>query len=168
MRALLWGFQSELMSTRVLSVVMHQDSAWVHASCVAVADQGILVIGASGSGKSALALRMLSLGAGLVADDRVILEQDQDQVIATAVPHLSGVIEARQIGLLRAEPYGPAPLAYVVDLDREQPARLPDPVSIQVLGQCLPLFHGANVPSLPEALIQIATMGCLDPQWPSN
>jgi HPr kinase/phosphorylase len=53
----------------------------IHASCVVLAragepfgapgDAGILILGASGSGKSDLALRLIGRGALLVADDRV-------------------------------------------------------------------------------------------------
>ncbi len=45
----------------------------VHASCVAFGGAGVLILGPSGSGKSALALALMGLGAALVADDRVLL-----------------------------------------------------------------------------------------------
>ena len=38
----------------------------LHASCVCVKDKGILLIGASGTGKSDLALRLIDRGAMLV------------------------------------------------------------------------------------------------------
>jgi len=43
----------------------------IHASCVAVDGKGLLITGASGSGKSALALQLMAFGAHLIADDRV-------------------------------------------------------------------------------------------------
>ena len=42
----------------------------IHASCVAVRGEGVLILGASGQGKSDLALRLIDRGATLVADDR--------------------------------------------------------------------------------------------------
>ena len=42
----------------------------LHATCVAVDGRGLLILGPSGSGKSALALQLIALGAQLVADDR--------------------------------------------------------------------------------------------------
>ena len=56
----------------------------VHASCVTVQGRGVLITGASGSGKSALALSLMALGADLVADDRVILSLDRGRVMASA------------------------------------------------------------------------------------
>ena len=51
--------------------------AVLHGSCVALAappgvlPRGVLILGPSGAGKSTLALRLMALGATLVADDRV-------------------------------------------------------------------------------------------------
>ncbi|NVO57449.1 serine kinase [Rhodobacteraceae bacterium B1Z28] len=146
---------------------MDQDSACVHATCVAVEGQGVLIVGVSGSGKSALALRMMALGARLVADDRVDLRMKHSRVIATAVPQISGLIEARGVGLLQAQITGPVPLGYVVDLDQSEPARLPDPITIRVLRQTVPLLRCAGVPTLAEALIQLLKMGRVHPEWPS-
>ena len=41
----------------------------VHGTTVARAGRAVLILGASGTGKSALALQMIALGARLVADD---------------------------------------------------------------------------------------------------
>ena len=43
----------------------------IHATCIEVDGVGVLIRGASGSGKSDLALRLIDAGATLVADDRV-------------------------------------------------------------------------------------------------
>ena len=42
----------------------------VHATTIDIAGLGVLVMGASGSGKSDLALRLIAAGALLVADDQ--------------------------------------------------------------------------------------------------
>lgn len=156
------------MNIQALSDALNQDHACVHATCVAVGDTGLLIIGTSGAGKSALALEMMALGAGLVADDRTILSMRGDQIIADAVSGISGMIEARGIGLIRAATHGPVSLCYVVDLDQNEPARLPDPITIQVLRQTVPLLRGGGVPNLAAALIQLLKMGRVDPEWPST
>ncbi|MBM3488544.1 MAG: hypothetical protein FJX67_18250, partial [Alphaproteobacteria bacterium] len=46
----------------------------LHATCIAVDGIGVLVRGASGAGKSDLALRLIDAGARLVADDQVLVE----------------------------------------------------------------------------------------------
>ena len=50
----------------------------LHATAVAVAGRGLLIRGASGSGKSGLALEMMARGAQLVSDDRVIVSDRDD------------------------------------------------------------------------------------------
>lgn len=168
MRGLSWDFRSRIVETTSLANAEGQTTAWIHATCVAVEGRGILILGLSGAGKSALALQMMALGAELVSDDRVALAMKGDQVVADTVPPIYGLIEARGIGLLRATPAGPASVHYVVDLDQKETARLPEHHFIPVLRRTVPLLRGAGVPNLAAALIQIAKMGRVDPEWPST
>ncbi len=168
MPGLFWGFLSSVMAIAPLSDVAGRDTACIHATCVAVRRRGLLIFGASGSGKSALALQMMALGAGLVSDDRVALEMQDGQVLANAAPEIHGLIEARGIGLLRAEPAGPVPVEFVVDLDAAEPTRLPEHSNILVLRQTVPLLRGAGLPNLAAALMQLAKMGRVDPEWPNT
>ena len=69
---------------------------------LAVAGRGLLILGPSGAGKSALALQIMALGGQLVADDRVELTRQGDEVIARCPAPLRGLIEARGLGLGRA------------------------------------------------------------------
>ncbi|MCF7698182.1 HPr kinase/phosphorylase [Loktanella sp. M215] len=115
----------------------------VHATAVAVMGKAVLIHGASGRGKSNLALRMMAFGADLVADDRVVLTLRGADVLASCPPALRGLIEARGMGLLRATPAPPTRLSCVVDLDRESEARLPVPQTVTVLGCDFPLLHPA-------------------------
>ncbi|WP_299637148.1 serine kinase [uncultured Ruegeria sp.] len=156
------------MHVDTLSHAKGQDRACVHASCVSLAGRGLLIIGSSGTGKSGLALQMMAFGADLVADDRVNLEMKHHRVFASAVPQIRGLIEARQFGLLAADPTGPVPLDYVVDLDQHEPQRLPDPLMISVLRQTVPLLRGAGVPNLAAALMQLLGNGRVNPEWPNK
>jgi len=97
----------------------------VHASCVVANGRAALIRGQSGSGKSALALRLLALGAGLVADDRTHLRHERGMVLAEAPAAIRGLIEARGVGILNAPAAGAAPLALVVDMDRHETEHLP-------------------------------------------
>ena len=59
----------------------------IHGSCIvldkaaatfaAPPGDGVLILGASGAGKSSVALKLLAMGARLVADDRVELFEDE-------------------------------------------------------------------------------------------
>jgi len=74
----------------------------------------------SGSGKSALALELLALGARLVADDGTLLRRDaaRPRLWAAAGEGLPARIEARGVGLIPARLVGPVPLyATLVKLD---------------------------------------------------
>ncbi len=156
------------METTTLAQAEGQNTAWIHATCVAVEDRGILILGPSGVGKSDLALQLMALGAQLVSDDRVALDMKDDQVLADTVPPIYGLIEARGVGLLRAAPAGATAVHFVVDLEQIETARLPEHHFIRVLRRTVPLLRGAGVPNLAAALIQIAKMGRVDPEWPST
>ena len=156
------------MSGQTLLDIQHQDTAILHATCVAAEGRGALILGRSGAGKSALALQMLALGAELVSDDRVELRMVGENAVADAAPNLRGLIEARGIGLLRAGAAGATPVSYVVDLDQTEPARLPEPTKTVVLRQTVPLLRAAGVPNLAAALMQLLKMGRVDPEWPST
>ncbi len=156
------------MTITPLSEIADQGSACIHGTCVAVQEKGLLIIGASGTGKSSLALQMMALGAQLVADDRVELTGQADHVMAAGLPQIRGLIEARGIGLLRAEAARPVRLAFVVDMDQAEPARLPEPTEILVLKQTVPLLRGAGVPNLAAGLIQLVKMGRVAPEWPNT
>lgn len=97
----------------------------VHASCVAVDGRGLVILGPSGSGKSALALQLMALGARLVADDRTLLSVRGGDLIAACPPALRGRIEARGVGILSADPLPEAPVALAVDLGATGTERLP-------------------------------------------
>ncbi len=125
-----------------------------HATAVAVSGRGLLIRGASGSGKSSLALAMMAHGAQLVADDRVIVRARDGALWLEAPAPLEGLIEARGIGLLGAETSGPVRLFAVLDLDREEEARLPQRRETMLQGQRIPLLHKTAHPYFPAALMQ--------------
>ncbi len=109
----------------------------LHASCVAVDGRGLLILGPSGAGKSALALRLMALGARLVADDRTLLVPRGGRLYASCPPAIAGRIEARGIGILAAKPLPEAEVALVADLATQETARLPPHRRI--------VFHGIEV-----------------------
>lgn len=134
----------------------------VHASCVAQAGRAVLIRGAAGSGKSGLALRLLALGADLVADDRTRLWRAGDRVMADAPDTIRGRIEARGMGLLCLPAAGPRPLALVVDLDRSGSERLPPLRETRIAGAALPLVHGSEHAHFPAAIALYLRYGVLE------
>ncbi|MDR0810582.1 MAG: serine kinase [Gemmobacter sp.] len=126
----------------------------LHASCIALAGRGLLILGPSGAGKSVLALELMAFGCALVADDRVDLRRDGDRLVASAPPQLSGLIEARHVGLLQADALASVPLVLAVDLARREVERLPHIRQFDLLGCHLDLVLGAGNPHLSPALLQ--------------
>ncbi|MDX2482799.1 MAG: HPr kinase/phosphatase C-terminal domain-containing protein [Pseudodonghicola sp.] len=131
----------------------------LHASCVAIAGRGLLIAGASGRGKSALALQMMALGAELVSDDRVVLHRAGDAILASAPPAIAGLIEARGLGLLQMQPAGPTPVFALLDLDRDEPDRLPQPRQSDLLGRSVTLLYRVDAPHFPAALVHYLRTG---------
>lgn len=137
------------------------DTCTLHATTVAHAGRAVLIRGASGSGKSGLALQMIALGGRLVADDRTTLQRRGEVVIARCPETIRGRIEARGIGILAATPAEATRLALVVDMDIEETNRLPDPDTIDILGVPLPLQKKVSLPHFPAALLSYLEHGRL-------
>lgn len=114
----------------------------LHAGLIACWSQGgwrgALIEGASGAGKSDLALRCLEAGFRLVADDRTIVWTSGGRVYGRAPDALAGLIEVRGVGVL---PEPALAFCEVVLIAAEGPAeRLPDPRSATRGGGQLPLI----------------------------
>lgn len=104
------------------------------------AASAIFIRGASGSGKSDLALRLMARGAELIGDDQVELEKRQENVFAGAVDAIRGLIEIRGLGLLRYPEAAPAKLRLIIDLvAREDVPRLPHWGDMDIFGVKIPL-----------------------------
>lgn len=126
----------------------------MHASCVAWDGRAALIIGASGSGKSSLALALMAFGAELVSDDRTQVMEDQNGLWASAPASISGMIEARGIGILNAVACPRAQVSFVVDMDKTENARFPEPKRTRILGQDIAALHNVDSPAFAAAILQ--------------
>ena len=135
----------------------------VHASAVSVDGRGLLITGASGSGKSSLALQLIALGATLVSDDRVVLQTRREGGLFMSAPEaIQGQIEARGIGVLKS-PSAPAMLSAIVDLDQVETERLPEPHSHIIGSEAFPVIRRVENPAFPFMLLVYLKGGCLSP-----
>lgn len=103
--------------------------------------QGLLLRGASGVGKSDLALRLVAAGWRLVADDRTLVWRDADQLFGRAPAVLAGKVELRGQGVLAGLPVlSFAQITLIVDCRGPgQPLeRLPEPVFERLLDVTIP------------------------------
>lgn len=124
----------------------------IHATALAIGEAGLLIRGASGSGKSSLALALIVAGtsagrfARLVGDDRVEIAGAGGRLVARPVPPLEGVVERRGLGLT-PEPATPATIIrLVIDILGEEPIRMPEPEDLvdTLLGIDLPRLRVAG------------------------
>ncbi len=129
----------------------------IHATCIALDGEGVLLRGPSGAGKSDLALRLIDGGASLVADDQVQCRCDGGTLYASAPPALAGVIEVRGLGPVRMEHLPRVPLRLVADLvtpDRIE--RLPQPATCHLDDIEVPLIAVAPFEASAPAKLALA------------
>jgi serine kinase of HPr protein (carbohydrate metabolism regulator) len=134
-----------------------------HAGLVATRMQGrwrgALIEGPSGTGKSDLAIRMMVSGFRLVADDRVLVWTSGGRLFGKSTEPLSGLLEARGVGVIPAAPLEFCEIALLV-LCRREPAeveRMPEAAPTDILGVALPQielwpFEAAGPAKLRRAL----------------
>ncbi|MGB7036603.1 MAG: HPr kinase/phosphatase C-terminal domain-containing protein [Xanthobacteraceae bacterium] len=116
-------------------------SPTIHASAVLVGARAVLIRGASGAGKSRLALELLEAGAAghlrlvrLIGDDRVRLTSAGGRLLVRPAPQLAGLIELRGTGIVRLDYEPCAVVGLVVDLAAADAERLPEKSAIVVDG----------------------------------
>jgi len=113
----------------------------VHGTAIALGEEGVLLRGPSGSGKSDLALRLIEGGARLVADDQTELHDTGAGVRLSSPVSIAGQMEIRGLGIVRVPQLASAPLRLVVDLvPPDAIERLPEPLFCR--------FFGCEVPRL--------------------
>jgi serine kinase of HPr protein (carbohydrate metabolism regulator) len=107
-------------------------------TCVALNGRAVLITGASGMGKSSLALAMIDRGAVLVGDDGVDLEMRDGRLFASPAPATHGLIEVRGVGLLPMPVAQDVPVALLLRLTRDAPRYVEEAPREMVMGAFLP------------------------------
>jgi serine kinase of HPr protein (carbohydrate metabolism regulator) len=139
----------------------------IHASAVLVGARAVLIQGASGSGKSRLALALLNAAhqgllpfARLVADDRAHVEAAHGRLMVRPAPALEGLIEVRGLGIRRVPYEQLATVGFVVELGTTDAERLPAQARTEAVlqGIALPrLAVAADADPLPLVLAHLTT-----------
>ena len=125
-------------------------AANIHASAVVLGDRGVLIAGASGSGKTGLALalvvhaRSFGLFGRLVGDDQLFLSVHGGRLFCAAPRAIAGLAEIRGLGPRPMDFEMKAPVDLFVRLaDKDDAPRFPDDES--------ELLAGCEVPRLTLA-----------------
>jgi HPr kinase/phosphorylase len=122
----------------------------IHGTAIAVNGNTAIIQGPSGSGKSDLALRCLTLGAStwlkdpvqLIADDQVSIRRDADRLIASPPQPIAGLIEVRGTGVYRLPHLASGEVCLMVNLvEQDAIVRLPiENETVDMLGIDVPVF----------------------------
>lgn len=115
----------------------------LHATAVIHGESGVLIVGPSGSGKSALALALMARARGLgafaalIGDDRVFVREACGRLIAWGAANTAGTIERRMAGLIavRHEPAAIVRLAVELGERGSRWPRMPDDNDSLVIGE---------------------------------
>ena len=124
----------------------------IHASTVAIGGRGVVLLGASGAGKSDLALRLIDRGAELVADDCTRLIREEGRLVARCPDTIVGQMEVRGVGIVRRPARAVAPVALAVTLGKEA-ERLPEAATVALAGVEVPAV--TLDPRPPSAAIKV-------------
>jgi serine kinase of HPr protein (carbohydrate metabolism regulator) len=127
----------------------------MHLTTVAIDGRGVLIEGASGAGKSDLALRLIDRGAELVSDDYTELSVEDGQLVARAPASIAGRIEVRGVGIMPVSHRESAVAALLVRLTGT-PERLPEPATRTLLGVDLPMLALAPLPASAPIKVELA------------
>lgn len=113
----------------------------VHATSVVFCGRGLLIRGASGVGKSDLAIRIMDAGGSLVSDDRTDIAVKDGVLIASAPEAIRGMIELRGVGLLRVPFIKAVRLDAVIECVEGEIERLPEPAFERFHDVSLPVYR---------------------------
>jgi HPr kinase/phosphorylase len=118
---------------------MNESAETIHGSCVLLGASGVLLMGASGAGKSQLGdhlvARMRRAGgfAAYVADDRLVLTVHDGRLVAEPPAALAGLWERRGEGIQMVAHEPAAVIRLLVELVPEvEIPRLPEPEEAHV------------------------------------
>lgn len=119
-----------------------------HCSVVQIDGAGVMIEGASGSGKTSLALGLIDtarargLAASLVSDDQALLSVAGERLVASAPAAIAGLAELRGYGIARVEHVDCCEIDVVGRLDADEGLpRMAEPGRTTIKGVELPLLH---------------------------
>lgn len=116
------------------------NSKRIHGTSIALGENGLLITGESGSGKSDLALRLIDSGATLISDDQTICMKKETSIHLFSMEKIYGLIEIRGIGLMKVPYIENIKLSMIIHLVDKEIDRLPKIRKKKLLGLNIPLI----------------------------
>ena len=127
----------------------------IHSTSVVIDDNGVLILGDSGSGKSDLALRLIDNGATLISDDISICRKNLNNIYLYCPPEIKGLLEVREIGIITVPFVERIKLRLVVNLKSNNNERFPKDSTYRILGIKIPIINIEGKNSSAVAKIKV-------------
>lgn len=127
----------------------------IHSTSVVIDDNGVLILGDSGSGKSDLALRLIDNGATLISDDISICRKNSNNIYLYCPPEIKGLLEVREVGIITVPFVERIRLRLVVNLKSNNNERFPKDSSFRILGIKIPIINIEGKNSSAVAKIKV-------------
>lgn len=138
----------------------------IHATCVCVDGDGVLIRGAPGAGKSDLALRLIDGGARLVSDDYTEISNIGEKLSARAPGTISGLMEVRGLGVVRVGAIEQTEIHLIVDLaPRDQIERLPERIIETIAGVAVAVVKLDPFDTSAAAKVRLAVKAARENLW---
>lgn len=129
----------------------------IHTTAVALDGAAVLLIGAPGSGKSDLALRLImNKSAILIADDRADISVDNGTLKVSCPKSIRGLLEVRGVGICKFPYLSSARVKLAVKLvsSLSEVERLPEQKTANFLGVNIPQIElWPFEPSAPDKIL---------------
>ncbi|GGB87475.1 HPr kinase [Novosphingobium endophyticum] len=113
----------------------------LQASCVAIGGRGVLIEGATGSGKSSLALGLIDRGAHFLGDDGILVHAEKGRLVARPHQRIRGLLEVRNLGLLSFPCLDEAAISLVIRLDPNAPRYIEEAETVEIEGVAIPMLR---------------------------
>ena len=129
----------------------------LHATSVAIEDNGVAIFGESGSGKSDLALRLIDSGATLISDDITLFSKLDKNIDLYSIEKTKGLLEVREIGLITVPYIEAVKLRLVVKLKESNLERVLVNKQESILGIKFPKIeiNGKNPSSVAKIKVKL-------------
>lgn len=108
----------------------------VYGNCIDFDGNGIIILGKSSMGKSDLTYRLIeNHGANLVSDDHIIIEKEENNLIAKTVENIKGLIEIRNIGIIKISHIEKTKIKLIIELEKQENLeRMPEDEFLEIDG----------------------------------
>ncbi len=133
------------------------ESKKFHATSIVLEENGIMILGKPGSGKSDLALRLIDNGATLVSDDLTICKKIGENIFLFSTEEIRGLLEVREIGIITVPYVEKVRLKMITELTNNDNERLPKPKSVKILGVKIPKLNinGKNPSAVAKVKLKL-------------